>query len=99
MNLVAIFGCRDPELRCDSGHNGSLIRNMARISLVVSLTTILTSCAARSRPQSLLPNVNIPVECATSIRFVDCDLSFSPPRCRATTVAYRKGCEQVMAVK
>jgi hypothetical protein len=99
MNLVALFRCTDSELGGDSVHSRSLTRNMARISLVVLLIAILTGCAARSRAQSLLPSVNIPVECATSIRFVNCDLSFSPPRCRATTVAYRKGCEQVMAAK
>jgi len=68
----------------------------------------LDQCAANSHPErlrravptkSFLPNVNIPLECATSIRLVDCDLSVSPPHCRASAVTYRKGCEQVMAVK
>jgi hypothetical protein len=45
----------------------------------------LTGCASRSlKPFS--PNLNIPLECLTSIRLVDCDLSSSPRalphRCR-----------------
>jgi hypothetical protein len=43
--------------------------------------------------------LNIPLECASSIRLVNCDLSFSPPHCRTVSVAYRKGCEQVMVAK
>jgi hypothetical protein len=73
--------------------------NSGRVWVNVLLMATLTGCAARSRPQSLLPSVNIPVECATSIRFVNCDLSVNPPRCRATAITYRKGCEQVMADK
>lgn len=73
--------------------------NTAQVWVVLLLIATLTGCAARSRPQSFLPNVNIPLECATRIRFANCDLSASPPRCRAVTVTYRKGCEQVMAAK
>lgn len=65
----------------------------------VLLITMLTGCASQSRPKPFLPNMNIPLECATSIRFVDCDLSSSPPHCRAAAVTYRKGCEQVVVVK
>jgi hypothetical protein len=72
---------------------------LGRVWVSVLLMASLSGCAARSRPQSFLPNVNIPVECAMSIRLVNCDLSVSPPRCRGTAVTYRKGCEQVMAVK
>lgn len=65
----------------------------------VLLIVILTGCASRSRPKPFLPNLNIPVECASSIRLVNCDLSCSPPHCRTFAVDYRKGCEQVMVVK
>ncbi len=74
-------------------------QNLSQALTSMLLIAILTGCAARSRPKSFLPNVNIPVECATSIRLVDCDLSVSPPHCRASAVTYRKGCEQVMAIK
>jgi hypothetical protein len=64
----------------------------------VLLIATLTGCASRSRPTPFLPNMNIPLACATSIRLVDCDLSFSPPHCRTATVTYREGCEQVVVV-
>jgi hypothetical protein len=64
----------------------------------VLLIATLTGCASRSRPKPFLPYVNIPLEWATSIRLVDCDLSSSPPRCRTVAVTYRKGCEHVMVV-
>ena len=62
----------------------------------VLLITTLTGCASRSRPKPFLPNITIPRECATSIRLVNCDLSFNPPHCRGAAVSYRKGCEQVV---
>jgi hypothetical protein len=65
----------------------------------VLLITRLTGYASRSRPKPFLPNISIPRECATSIRLVDCDLSFNPPHCRTAAVTYRKGCEQVVVVK
>ncbi len=68
--------------------------NQAWFSALLLIT--LTSCAARSRPQAVLPTVNIPVECASSIHLLNCDLSSNPLRCRTVAVNYRKGCEQVM---
>ena len=66
----------------------------------VLLIATLTGCASRFRPKPFLPNMNLPLEYATSIRLVDCDLSSSPPHCRIAAVTYRAGCEQVMvAVK
>lgn len=70
-----------------------------RVWVCVLLATTLTGCATQSRPKPFLPNMNIPPDCATSIRLVDCDVSFSPPRCRTAAVTYRKGCEQVVVVK
>ena len=71
---------------------------LGRAWVCVLLIAILTGCAPRSRFKPFLPNVNIPPECATSIRLVDCDLSFNPPHCRTAAVTYRKGCEQLMVV-
>jgi hypothetical protein len=45
----------------------------------VLLMATLTGCASRSRPKAFLPSLNIPLECASSIRLVNCDLSLSPP--------------------
>lgn len=69
---------------------------LCRAWVSVLLIATLTGCASRSRPKPFLPNLNIPVVCATSIRLVDCDLSSSPPHCRTAAVIYRTGCEQVV---
>jgi len=67
---------------------------LGRAWVSVRLIAILTGCASRSRLKPFSPNLNIPLECVTSIRLVDCDLSSGPPhRCR-----YREGCEQVVVV-
>jgi hypothetical protein len=69
---------------------------LGRALVSVVLIATLTGCAPRSRLKPFSPNLNIPLECVTSIRLVDCDLSSSPPHCRTAAVAYREGCEQVV---
>jgi hypothetical protein len=71
---------------------------LGRAWISVLLIAALTGSASRSRPGPFPPNMNIPLECATCIRLVDCDLSSSPPHCRTAAVTYRKGCEQVVVV-
>jgi len=71
---------------------------LGRAWACVLLIATLTGCVSRSRSKLSLPNVNIPLECATSIRLVDCDLSFNPPHCRTAAVTYRKGCEELAVV-
>ena len=71
---------------------------LGRAWVSVPLIATLTGCASRSRLKPFSPNLNIPLECVTSIRLVDCDLSSSPPHCRTAAVAYREGCEQVVVV-
>jgi hypothetical protein len=67
---------------------------VGRAWVSVLLIATLTGCAPRSRSKPFLPNIKIPLECASSIRLVGCDLSYEPPHCRTATVTYRKGCEQ-----
>jgi hypothetical protein len=71
---------------------------VGRAWVSVLLIPTLTDCAPHSRSKPFLPNVNIPLECATSIHLVGCDLSFYPLHCRTATVTYRKGCEQPSVV-
>ena len=71
---------------------------LGRAWVSVRLIAILTGCASRSRLKPFSPDLNIPLECVTSIRLVDCDLSSGPPHCRTAAVAYREGCEQVVVV-
>lgn len=70
-----------------------------RVWVNVLLLVTLTGCTARLRPNPLLPTVNIPPECASSIHMKNCDLSVSPPRCRTVAINYRPGCEQIMVDK
>jgi hypothetical protein len=60
---------------------------LGRAWVSVLLIAALTGCASRSRLKAFLsPNLNIPLECVTSIRLVDCDLSSSPRHCRTAAV-------------
>ena len=68
----------------------------ARVSVLLIAT--LTGCAARSQLKPFSLDLNIPLECVTSIRLADCDLSSSPRHRRAAAVTYRKGREQVVVV-
>jgi len=71
---------------------------LGRTWVSVLLIATLTGCASRSRLKPFSPNLNIPRECVTGTRLVDCDLSSSPRHCRTAAVTYREGCEQVVAV-
>ena len=71
---------------------------LGRACVSVLLIATLTGCASRSRLRPFSPNLNIPLECVTSIHLVDCDLLSSPRHCRTAAVTYREGCEQVMVV-
>jgi len=71
---------------------------VGRAWVSVLLLAILFGCAPRSRSKLFLPNLTIPLECATSIHLVGCDLSYNPPHRRTATVTYRKGCEQPAVV-
>ena len=71
---------------------------VGRAWVSVLLIAILPDCASRFRPAQFQPNVNILLECATSIRLVDCEPSFSPPHCCNAGVTYRKGREQAVVV-
>lgn len=46
-----------------------------------------------------LPNLVVPVSCASEITLVGCDARVSPPKCRGARIRYRSGCEQVVVGK
>ena len=54
-------------------------------------------CARHARVA--LPNMAIPVECASEITLLECDARVSPPKCKSVRVKYRKGCEQIVVGK
>jgi len=69
---------------------------MKRCRLVLLLSCfVLTGCARRGR-RAWLPNMRIPVRCASEITLVECDARVNPPKCRSARVTYRRGCEQVV---
>jgi hypothetical protein len=43
-----------------------------------------------------LPNLVIPVACASEITLVRCDARVSPPKCAGARVSYRNGCERIV---
>jgi hypothetical protein len=45
--------------------------------------------------RNALPNLVIPIECASEITLVRCDARVSPPKCKSARVKYRGGCEQI----
>jgi hypothetical protein len=52
-------------------------------------------CARRERV--VLPNLAVPVRCATEIVLIGCDARVSPPKCKSARVTYRRGCEEIVA--
>jgi hypothetical protein len=52
-------------------------------------------CGRRTAHVSL-PNLVIPVACASEITLLRCDASKEPPRCESVRVKYRSGCEQMV---
>ena len=54
---------------------------------------------ARRAGRGLLPNLIVPVNCASQITLVECDAHVSPPKCRSARVTYRRGCEQVVVTR
>ena len=54
---------------------------------------------ARRGARVALPNVVIPVACASEILLLQCDARVQPPKCRSARVKYHSGCEQIVVVK
>lgn len=64
--------------------------------LVLAAAMGLAGCGRRMT-RAELPNVVIPVRCASEITLVGCDARMSPPKCRSALVKYRSGCEEILA--
>jgi len=43
-----------------------------------------------------LPNLAIPMDCASEITLLHCDARVDPPKCASARVKYRKGCERIL---
>jgi len=65
--------------------------------LVVVLAGLVVSAGCTRRAVGVeLPNLAIPVGCASSIVLVGCDARVTPPKCKSARVTYRKGCERIL---
>jgi hypothetical protein len=58
----------------------------------------LMACAGceRRAVRDGLPNLVIPVGCASEITLVQCDGRVSPPKCAGARISYRDGCERIV---
>jgi hypothetical protein len=55
-------------------------------------------CGRRS-VSARLPNLSIPVSCASEITLLECDARGGRPKCKNARVKYREGCEQIVVGK
>lgn len=67
---------------------------MSRVWFVVFGVVLLGGCGRRN-VRAALPDMTIPVRCASEIRLMGCDARVSPPRCKSVRVSYREGCEEI----
>lgn len=68
-----------------------------KFRLVLALTLLTCVGCGRRMVKSSLPNMVIPVECASQITLMHCDARANPPKCEGARVKYRNGCEQIVA--
>jgi hypothetical protein len=68
-------------------------------ALALSLTLMAGTGCTRRAQRAVLPNLAVPVNCASKIELIECDARVSPPKCKAARVTYRKGCEEIVVKK
>jgi hypothetical protein len=64
------------------------------IFVLMALAATGVGCGRRAARDSL-PNLVIPIACASEITLMRCDVRVNPPRCKSARVSYRGGCEQI----
>jgi hypothetical protein len=65
--------------------------------IFVLVVAAMACCGCERRVvRAGLPNLVIPVGCASEITLVQCDARVSPPKCAGARVSYRNGCEQIV---
>jgi hypothetical protein len=66
------------------------------VLFVLGMAIMLVGCERRSA-RAVLPDLRIPVSCASEITLVECDARVvGPPKCKSAHVQYRQGCEQIV---
>jgi hypothetical protein len=69
--------------------------NVRNFILGIAVLLAGVGCERRAAQAVVLPNLVIPVACASEITLMYCDARRSPPRCKSARVKYRGGCEQI----
>jgi hypothetical protein len=71
------------------------IMNMRLNILMLGALLAGVGCQRRAA-QASLPNLAIPVGCASEITFLHCDARVNPPKCESARVKYRNGCAEIV---
>jgi hypothetical protein len=74
-----------------------MLKLMANRNFILFLAAVLLTgmgCERRAARGSL-PNLAIPVGCASEITLLHCDARRNPPICKSARLKYRRGCEQI----
>lgn len=66
------------------------------IAWIIGILVISAGCVRRAVRVSL-PDMAIPVSCASEIVLLECDARVEPPKCKSARVKYRRGCEEIVA--
>jgi hypothetical protein len=70
---------------------------MGRHKFVFLLVVLVCGLGCGRRTvRASLPNLAIPLDCASEITLVHCDARVDPPKCASARVKYRKGCERIL---
>ena len=78
-------------------HRG-IMRHLGNTIVWAAVLLAGAGCSHRAAQVSL-PNLVIPVACASEIMLLQCDARVTPPKCRSARVKYRSGCERIVARK
>lgn len=73
---------------------GGVMRNHK--VLLLGILLLLGGGCMRRAERASLPNLLVPVGCASEIMLMGCDARVSPPKCKTARVRYRKGCEEIV---
>ena len=72
---------------------------MRNVGVVLVLSISMTAAGCAHKKKISLPNMIVPVGCASEILLVECDSHVDPPRCKRARVKYRQGCEEIVVEK
>lgn len=72
---------------------------MKNVGVVLVLSISMAAAGCAHKRMISLPNMIVPVGCASEILLVECDSHVDPPRCKRARVKYRQGCEEIVVEK